>query len=137
MRRPIRPNANTAECWLLQCFTIPAALRISGSRISRPLFPIHGVLRASVVSLQLVEQWCGFLGAASWRVVGPGWGNGKAAAALFAREGAKVLCADVNEDAANETVQIIRQENGTDNAIHVDVTSHNEIRRMVKACTDL
>jgi NAD(P)-dependent dehydrogenase (short-subunit alcohol dehydrogenase family) len=36
--------------------------------------------------------------------VGPGWGNGKAAAVLFAREGAKVLCADVNEDAANETV---------------------------------
>jgi hypothetical protein len=61
MRRPIRPNANTAECWLLQCFTIPTALRISGSGISRPLFPIHGVLRASVVSLQLVEQWCGFL----------------------------------------------------------------------------
>jgi hypothetical protein len=64
---PIRPNANTAECWLLQCFTIPTALRISGSGISRPLFPIHGVLRASVVSLQLVEQWCGLLGAASWR----------------------------------------------------------------------
>ena len=39
--------------------------------------------------------------------VGPGWGNGKAAAVLFAREGAKVVCADVNEDAANETVQII------------------------------
>src|SRR4051812_41602735 len=58
MRPPIRPNANTAECWLLQCFTIPTALRISGSGISRPLFPIHGVLRASVVSLQLVEQWC-------------------------------------------------------------------------------
>jgi len=40
--------------------------------------------------------------------VGPGWGNGKAAAVLFAREGAKVLCADVNEDAANETVELIR-----------------------------
>ena len=53
--------------------------------------------------------------------VGPGWGNGKAAALLFAREGAKVLCADVNEDAANETVQIIRQENGTANAIRADV----------------
>ena len=39
--------------------------------------------------------------------IGPGWGNGKATAVLFAREGAKVLCADVNEDAANETVQII------------------------------
>jgi len=53
--------------------------------------------------------------------VGPGWGNGKAAAVLFAREGARVLCADVNEDAANETVQIIRQENGTANAICADV----------------
>jgi NAD(P)-dependent dehydrogenase (short-subunit alcohol dehydrogenase family) len=52
--------------------------------------------------------------------VGPGRGNGKAAAVLFAREGAKVLCADVNEDAANETVQIIRQENGTANAICAD-----------------
>ena len=26
--------------------------------------------------------------------IGPGWGNGKATAALFAREGAKVLCSD-------------------------------------------
>jgi NAD(P)-dependent dehydrogenase (short-subunit alcohol dehydrogenase family) len=34
---------------------------------------------------------------------GPGWGNGKAAAVLFAREGAKVLCSDVNEAAARET----------------------------------
>jgi NAD(P)-dependent dehydrogenase (short-subunit alcohol dehydrogenase family) len=69
--------------------------------------------------------------------VGPRYGNGKAAAVLFAREGAKVLCADVNEDAANETVQIIRQENGTATAIYADVTSHNDIRRMVKTCTDL
>ena len=69
--------------------------------------------------------------------VGPGWGNGKAAAVLFAREGAKVLCADVNEDAANETVEIIRQENGTANATCADVTSHDDIGRMVKACTDI
>ena len=69
--------------------------------------------------------------------VGPGWGNGKAAAVLFAREGAKVLCADVNEDAANETVQLIRQENGMANATCADVTSHDDIRRMVKACTDI
>jgi len=48
----------------------------------------------------------------------------------------KRLCADVNEDAANETVQIIRHENGTANAICADVTSHDDIRRMVTACTD-
>ena len=69
--------------------------------------------------------------------VGPGWGNGKPTAVLFAREGAKVLCADINEDAAKETVQIIHQENGTANAICADVTSHDDIQRMVKACTDI
>ena len=35
--------------------------------------------------------------------IGPGWGNGKAAAVLFAREGAKVMACDVNRDAAEET----------------------------------
>ena len=34
---------------------------------------------------------------------GPGWGNGKATAVHFAREGAKVLAADINLDAAVET----------------------------------
>ena len=35
--------------------------------------------------------------------IGEGWGNGKATAVLYAREGAKVLCADINPDAAQET----------------------------------
>ena len=55
---PSTVNNNTTECWLLQCSTIPTARRISGSGISCPLRPIHGVLRASVVSLQLGEQGC-------------------------------------------------------------------------------
>src|SRR5262249_39731576 len=69
--------------------------------------------------------------------IGPGWGNGKAKAVLFAREGAKVVCAAVNEDAANETVRIIREENGAANAIGADVTSHDDIRHMIEACMDL
>ena len=48
--------------------------------------------------------------------VGPGWGNGKATAVLFAREGANVLCVDLNEAAAHETVEIIRSERGTGRA---------------------
>ena len=39
--------------------------------------------------------------------VGSGWGNGKAAAVLFAREGAKVLAVDINPTAAEETRRII------------------------------
>ena len=41
--------------------------------------------------------------------IGPGWGNGKATAVVYAREGAKVVCADINADAAEETAGIIRE----------------------------
>ncbi len=49
------------------------------------------------------------VGAAS---IGPGWGNGKATAVAFAREGARVFCADINPAAAEETAGIIRSEGG-------------------------
>ena len=39
--------------------------------------------------------------------VGPGWGNGKASAVAYARQGATVACVDVNLPAAEETVGII------------------------------
>ena len=35
--------------------------------------------------------------------VGPGWGNGRAAAVMFAREGAKVFAVDKSADAMNRT----------------------------------
>jgi NAD(P)-dependent dehydrogenase (short-subunit alcohol dehydrogenase family) len=38
---------------------------------------------------------------------GPGWGNGKAAAALYAREGARVVAVDRVRGAAEETAAII------------------------------
>ncbi len=40
-------------------------------------------------------------------LIGPGWRNGKATAVLFAREGAKVVCADIDPDAAAETAELI------------------------------
>ena len=42
--------------------------------------------------------------------VGPGWGNGKATAVLFAREGAAVFCVDIRSKAAEETRDLIRGE---------------------------
>ena len=53
---------------------------------------------------------------------GPGWGNGKAAAVAFAREGAKVACVDLHLEAARETAEIIAGEGGTALALAADVT---------------
>src|SRR5271156_6339753 len=44
--------------------------------------------------------------------IGPGWGNGKATAVTFAREGAQVFCVDRNAAAASETAGIISGEGG-------------------------
>ena len=44
--------------------------------------------------------------------IGPGWGNGKAAAVLYAREGARVLCVDHRLAAAEETRDIVEGEGG-------------------------
>lgn len=54
---------------------------------------------------------------------GPGWGNGKAAAVAFAREGAAVACIDIAATAAAETAEIIAGEGGRAVAITADVTS--------------
>ena len=66
--------------------------------------------------------------------ISPGWGNGKATAALFAREGARVLCADINADAAQEIAGLIAEEGGTAMAMTVDVTDRDQVNAMVEAC---
>src|SRR5262249_23055949 len=67
---------------------------------------------------------------------GPGVGNGKATAILFAREGARVLCVDVRKDAAEETVALIRAEGGEARAHTADVTSAGDCRAMVGAALE-
>lgn len=53
---------------------------------------------------------------------GPGWGNGKAAAVAYAREGASVACIDLNQTAADETAAIITSEGGKALALAANVT---------------
>jgi NAD(P)-dependent dehydrogenase (short-subunit alcohol dehydrogenase family) len=67
---------------------------------------------------------------------GPGWGNGKAAAVLFAREGAKVLCVDINEAAAQETAQIIGDEGNEAVAVQADVTVAVQVENLVAGCVE-
>jgi len=67
--------------------------------------------------------------------VGPGWGNGRAAAVIFAREGAKVFAVDKNPDSVAETVQLA----GPDADIKTyacDVLDDTQVARMVQACRD-
>lgn len=63
---------------------------------------------------------------------GQGWGNGKAAAVLYAREGAQVACVDLNEQAARETADIIIDEGGKAIAVSADVTELASIEFAVK-----
>jgi NAD(P)-dependent dehydrogenase (short-subunit alcohol dehydrogenase family) len=64
---------------------------------------------------------------------GPGVGNGKAVAILFAREGARVLCVDQAKERALETVELIRAERGDAEAFAADVTRGTDCHAMVDA----
>jgi len=66
--------------------------------------------------------------------IGPGWGNGKATAVTFAREGAQVFCVDRNAAAAAETVKIITGEGGKATAFTADVSQADQVEAMVAAC---
>jgi NAD(P)-dependent dehydrogenase (short-subunit alcohol dehydrogenase family) len=66
--------------------------------------------------------------------IGPGWGNGKATAVTFAREGAQVFCVDRNTSAAEETAKIITDEGGKAEAFTADVSRAAEVEAMVAAC---
>ena len=67
---------------------------------------------------------------------GPGVGNGKATAVLFAREGGKVLLADHVEARARETLKVIEEEGGTASVFQGDVTRSDDCRAMVEAAVE-
>src|SRR6266478_3613799 len=66
--------------------------------------------------------------------IGPGWGNGKATAVTFAREGAQVFCVDRNQAAAQQTVDIIASEGGAATAFTADAASASDVEAVVAAC---
>ncbi len=69
--------------------------------------------------------------------IGPGWGNGRAAAVAFAREGAKVFAVDHQAEAMTETVERANAAaaHGGEIVTHTcDVTNSEQVRAMVAAC---
>jgi NAD(P)-dependent dehydrogenase (short-subunit alcohol dehydrogenase family) len=66
--------------------------------------------------------------------IGPGWGNGRATAVLFAREGAKVFAADKNGEAMKETLDRVAEFGGAIEAHESDVTDGASVKAMIDAC---
>lgn len=69
--------------------------------------------------------------------VGPGWGNGRAASVIFAQEGAKIFAVDLFGDTMTETLEKVRAFNGEITPYIGDVTKHDQVASMIKACLDI
>ncbi|WP_254453419.1 SDR family NAD(P)-dependent oxidoreductase [Siccirubricoccus sp. G192] len=67
---------------------------------------------------------------------GEGVGNGRAAAILFARAGARVVLADANAEWAEETQRMIAAEDGESLVVQADVTRPEDCRKIVRAAVE-
>ena len=66
-------------------------------------------------------------------ITGAGSGIGREAALLFAKEGAKVVVADVNDAGGNETVELVKAAGGEAIYVHADVSKAAEAEAMIAA----
>lgn len=65
-------------------------------------------------------------------ITGSASGQGKAAAELFAREGAKVVVSDVNQDGTEDVAAGIRKEGGEAIGIPADVSDQESVRALME-----
>jgi NAD(P)-dependent dehydrogenase (short-subunit alcohol dehydrogenase family) len=66
-------------------------------------------------------------------ITGAGGGIGRESALLFATEGASVVVVDVNDEAGNKTVDLVRSQEGRAIYVHADVSKAEDCERMVAA----
>ncbi len=65
-------------------------------------------------------------------ITGAGGGQGRAAAIMFAREGARIIVADVKADGGNETVEMVRTAGGQAEFIATDVSKAQQVEAAVQ-----
>jgi NAD(P)-dependent dehydrogenase (short-subunit alcohol dehydrogenase family) len=70
-------------------------------------------------------------------VTGAGSGMGRAISILFAREGAKVIVSDINQETLNKVVEQITADGGVATAVMANVAKEQDIQRIIDAavCT--
>ncbi len=66
-------------------------------------------------------------------VTGAGSGMGKAISLLFAKEGAKVILADINLETVNKVVAEITANGGTATAVTANVAKEADVQNMIDA----
>lgn len=69
-------------------------------------------------------------------ITGGGSGIGRSTAVIFAREGAKVVCADINETGGAETVRLVEAEGSEAISIRTNVTKRADVKNMVAAAIE-
>jgi len=69
-------------------------------------------------------------------ITGAGSGIGRASATLFAHEGARVVCVDINETTATATADMVVTTGGEAVAVRADVSSAADCETMVQAAED-
>lgn len=65
-------------------------------------------------------------------ITGAGSGIGRATAVIFAREGARIVCGDINVPGGEETVRLVSAVGGEAIFIPTDVTKREQVRRFVQ-----
>ncbi|MFC1954096.1 glucose 1-dehydrogenase [Chloroflexota bacterium] len=69
-------------------------------------------------------------------ITGAGSGFGRASAMLFAKEGAMVVVADINDNGGEETVSMIKTEGGEAIFKHTDVSNADEVKQLIETTTN-
>jgi NAD(P)-dependent dehydrogenase (short-subunit alcohol dehydrogenase family) len=69
-------------------------------------------------------------------VTGAARGLGRSCAQILAREGAKVIVADLNADGGEETVKLIKDASGEATFVRTDVSKASDVQAMVQAAVD-
>jgi NAD(P)-dependent dehydrogenase (short-subunit alcohol dehydrogenase family) len=69
-------------------------------------------------------------------ITGAGSGIGRATALIFAREGANVVCADINEKGVEQTIEQVNAKGGQALALTIDVTKRAAVEDMAQLAID-